>query len=63
MALWVNDKTGERFDDGLNFKPGEDGFTKDLAVARFSPDRCSYIGTPNWQPPAEPQSTDAGTST
>lgn len=55
MAIWVNAKTGEQFDDKLAFKPGEEGFTRDLADAwaktkGFAASIVNYVGTPNWQP-------------
>lgn len=52
MAIWQNDATGERFDDGAALRPGDDGFTRDLAVAHFGEGAAfSYIGTPNWVAP------------
>jgi hypothetical protein len=55
MALWVSDIDGKQFDDGLTFKPGEDGFTRDIAAAHYANNAFSYVGTPNWQPPQEPE--------
>ena len=55
MAIWQNDETGERFDDGAVLRPGEDGFTRDLAVEHFGADVAfSYVGTPNWVAPVDP---------
>ena len=50
MALWLNAETGEQFDDGLTFRPGEDGFTRALAAAHFGASPFDYLGTPNWLP-------------
>lgn len=51
MALWQHDITGDRFDDGATLRPGEDGFTREMAQAHFGADApFSYIGTPNWAP-------------
>lgn len=47
MALWISD-TGERFDDGLAYEPGEDGFSRDLAARHFGKTGFNYAGTPNW---------------
>ncbi len=56
MAIWQNDANGERFDDGAALRPGEDGFSRDLAVAHFGADAAfSYVGTPNWTAPVEPE--------
>lgn len=52
MALWMHDKTGEQFDDALTAKPGEAGFTRDVAFAHFKDKNFSYMGTPNWAAPA-----------
>lgn len=57
MGLWRNDATGDTFDDGLKLLPGEDGFTRDLALAHFDGADFSFVGTPNWAPPPEPAST------
>lgn len=53
MALWQHDKSGEQFDDGGTTRPGEEGFTRELAEAHFGDKAFSYKGTPNWTPPAE----------
>ena len=53
MAIWQNDKTGERFDDGIIARPGEEGFTRDKAAAHFKADDFSYVGTPDWEPAEE----------
>lgn len=52
MALWMNDNTGEQWDDGERLKPGDEGFSRDLAAAHFKDGAFSYVGTPNWEPPA-----------
>ncbi|MGX9144970.1 hypothetical protein [Mesorhizobium sp. 128a] len=52
MALWMSDRTGEQWDDGAKLKPGDDGFTRDLATAHFNDNAFSYVGTPNWEPVA-----------
>lgn len=52
MALWQHDTTAARFDDGLTAKPGEEGFTREIAAAHFKSAAFSYVGTPNWAPPA-----------
>lgn len=54
MALWIKDATGDQFDDGLAFKPGEEGFTRELAAEHFKTDAFSYSGTPNWKAPEPP---------
>ncbi len=54
MALWQHDQSGDRFDDGLTAKPGEESFTREPAEAHFGDKNFSYMGTPNWAPPAEP---------
>jgi hypothetical protein len=54
MALWKDDNGDDTFDDGLQLKPGEPGFTRDLAEAHFGHTEFSYMGTPNWAPPADP---------
>lgn len=57
MALWHILSTDEQFDDGLTAKPGEEGFTRELAEEHANGGEFNYIGTPNWSPPAgqEPQ--------
>lgn len=46
MALWQHDDTGERFDDGLDLFPGEEGFTRELAEAHFGNPRFSLVSNP-----------------
>jgi hypothetical protein len=55
MAIWRrdDDTIGELFDDGLDLKPGEDGFTRSVAKAHFGTNAFSYVGTPDWQSPPE----------
>lgn len=63
MAVWIldADTTGESiWDDGLTFKPGEDGFTRDLALAHYGTPAFSYMGTPNWVPPPPPEEPEDG---
>jgi hypothetical protein len=55
MALWKHDNTHETWDDRLTAKPGEDGFTRERAEAHFGDKNFSYMGTPNWAPPPEPE--------
>lgn len=52
MALWKHDTTHATWDDGQTTKPGEEGFSRDLAQAHFGNKNFSYMGTPNWEPPA-----------
>lgn len=50
MALWrlESDTTGESdFDDGLKFSPGEEGFTREIALEHFGVNEFYYLGTPN----------------
>lgn len=51
MAIWQDDKTGERHDDGEALRPGDEGFSRELAEAHFGHKDFSYVGTPNWVPP------------
>lgn len=53
MAQWKEDDGEALFDDGLTHKPGEEGFTRELAEQHFGHKEFSYMGTPNWQPPAD----------
>lgn len=58
MALWMNAKTGDQYDDGQKAKPGEAGFSRDMATAwavskSYAPKDVNYVGTPNWQAPAD----------
>lgn len=55
MAIWRrdDDTKGDLFDDGMDLKPGEEGFTRSLAQAHFGTNAFSYIGTPDWQVPSE----------
>lgn len=57
MALWqlINKDGiahGEQFDDGLAYRPGEDGFSTEAVAARASELGKDYsfslIGVPNW---------------
>jgi hypothetical protein len=52
MAVWQHDVTGERFEDDVKQKPGEEGFTRAKAEAHFKSKNFSYVGTPDWEPPA-----------
>lgn len=54
MALWMHDITHKQWDDGLKAKPGEEGFTRELAEQHFGDKDFSYCGTPNWEAPAPP---------
>jgi len=49
MAIWRldSDTTGEVFDDGLPFMPGDEGFTRERAQAHFGTPAFSWIGTPD----------------
>lgn len=58
MAQWKHDKTHEVFDDGLRSKPGEEDFTREVAENHYGNKNFSYMGTPNWQPPEEPQAEE-----
>ncbi len=49
MALWqLDDISAKQFDDGLKFRPDEDGFTRDIAAKYYKTEKFTYIGTPNW---------------
>ena len=60
MGVFIAYDDNESFDDGLDFIPGEEGFTMDIAKAHYGDRGFYYSGTPNWQPhyppedPAEP---------
>lgn len=49
MAIW-RDLKGNEFNDGLKEKPGEEGFTRELASAFFKNEVFNYVGTPDWVP-------------
>lgn len=57
MALWQIIKPGKgmqaQWDDGLRAKPGEPDFSADKIKAYAGEKNFNYIGTPNWEPPAE----------
>lgn len=55
MALWKSEKPEDDFDDGLTAKPGEAGFTREVAEKHFGHKNFNYSGTPNWVPPAQPE--------
>lgn len=59
MAIWQDDKSGDRHDDGQALLPGEAGFTRELAEKHFGHKNFSYVGTPNWAPPAQLENTPA----
>jgi hypothetical protein len=59
MALWRADDGDKEFDDGLTAKPGEEGFTRELAQAEFGDTPFSYVGTPNWKPTPIPDEAKA----
>jgi hypothetical protein len=54
MPLWKDDNADNTFDDGDTTKPGEEGFSRAKAEKQFGHKNFSYMGTPNWQPPAQP---------
>lgn len=59
MAIWMNAKTGDQYDDGLTAKPGEAGFTRDKADVwaagkGYAAKDVNYVGTPNWVAPTDP---------
>lgn len=60
MALWQIIKPGKtlepQWDDGLTAKPGEEAFSSEAVTAYAGKGNFNYIGTPNWEPPAEPES-------
>lgn len=61
MAVWPldDDTTGSStWNDGLKSKPGEAGFTRDLAQAHYGTPAFSYMGTPDWQPEVNDGSPD-----
>lgn len=60
MAQWKHDTTHAIWDDGQTTKPGEEGFSRDLAQAHFGNKNFSYMGTPNWQAPPEPEKVPQG---
>lgn len=43
-----NGKLEDQYEDGLAFKPGEDGFTTDLVTKYAGSGNFNYMGTPNW---------------
>lgn len=60
MAIWQDDKSGERHDDGAALRPGDEGFSRELAQQHFGHTDFSYVGTPNWAPPAPVSDSQPG---
>lgn len=56
MAMWAIEGQDDYWDDGLTFKPGENGFTTSLVSKQAGKGAYNYVGTPNWEPPVTPES-------
>ena len=58
MALWQIIKPVKsmepQYDDGDKFRPGDDGFSNAKVTKYAGKGNFNYIGTPNWEAPADP---------